>query len=82
VDYLLLVTATSITSACCAAVYATAKIVALKIVLKDCRPQDRAPLVRAVAELFRPAPLAARTAAASRLAGRRRSAAESTAEPG
>jgi hypothetical protein len=42
----------------CAAVYAAARILALLIVLRGTKPEERAELVRAVAELFRRAPQA------------------------
>ncbi|TVT51371.1 hypothetical protein FNH05_15080 [Amycolatopsis rhizosphaerae] len=38
----------------CAVVYAAARLLALLIVLRGTRPGQRAELVRAVAELFRP----------------------------
>jgi hypothetical protein len=79
VDYSLLVTATTIGSTACAAVYAAAKLMALKMVLKDSKPGERAPLVEAVAELFRSRSHSGRTG--STTIRRRRTKAVSPAEP-
>jgi hypothetical protein len=41
-------------SSLCVTIYAITKIVALTIVLRDSKPSERAVLIRALAELFRP----------------------------